>query len=58
MGFHQTKDGPHEPSFLVQWKERTNEQAIDVNFKAFKSMDLEVFGEESPTAEALTVLNT
>ncbi len=28
-----------EPSFLFQWRERTGEQAIDVNFKAFRSMD-------------------
>ncbi|HAT67263.1 MAG TPA: hypothetical protein DCS66_22155 [Flavobacteriaceae bacterium] len=29
----------YEPSFLFIWKERTNEQSIDVNFKAFRSMD-------------------
>lgn len=29
----------YEPSFLFQWKERTNEQSIDINFKAFRSMD-------------------
>lgn len=28
-----------EPSFLFQWKERTNEQAVDVNFKAFRVME-------------------
>jgi len=29
----------YEPSFLFQWKERTGEQAIDVNFKAYRTMD-------------------
>ncbi len=29
----------YEPSFLFQWKERTNEQSLDINFKAFRSMD-------------------
>ncbi|MAY22853.1 MAG: hypothetical protein CMC74_08750 [Flavobacteriaceae bacterium] len=28
-----------EPSFLFQWKERTGESAIDINFKAFRSME-------------------
>ncbi len=28
-----------EPSFLFQWVERTGEQAIDVNFKAYREMD-------------------
>jgi len=28
-----------EPSFLFQWRERTGEQAIDVNFKAYREMD-------------------
>ena len=27
------------PSFLFQWKERTGEQSIDINFKAYRSMD-------------------
>ena len=38
-GISSNQGWTYEPSFLVQWKERTNEQAIDVNFKAFKSMD-------------------
>ena len=29
----------YEPSFLFQWQERTGEQAIDVNFKAYREMD-------------------
>lgn len=29
----------YEPSFLFIWKERTNEQALDMNFKAFRRMD-------------------
>lgn len=29
----------YEPSFLFLWKERTGEQAIDVNFKAYRTMD-------------------
>lgn len=29
----------YEPSFLFQWSERTGEQAIDVNFKAYRTMD-------------------
>lgn len=29
----------YEPSFLFQWRERTGEQAIDVNFKAYREMD-------------------
>ena len=28
-----------EPSFLFQWRERTGEQALDVNFKAYREMD-------------------
>ncbi len=28
-----------EPSFLFMWRERTGEQAIDVNFKAYREMD-------------------
>lgn len=28
-----------EPSFLFQWRERTGEQAIDINFKAYYDMD-------------------
>ncbi|MDC8005728.1 type IX secretion system membrane protein PorP/SprF [Aureisphaera galaxeae] len=28
-----------EPSFLFQWKERTGEQSIDVNFKAFREVE-------------------
>ncbi len=28
-----------EPGFLFQWQERTNEQSIDVNFKAYRSLD-------------------
>ncbi|MBA3985455.1 MAG: type IX secretion system membrane protein PorP/SprF [Flavobacteriales bacterium] len=32
-------DWTFEPSFLFQWKERTGEQAIDVNFKAFRQLD-------------------
>lgn len=29
----------YEPSFLFQFSERTGEQAIDVNFKAYRNMD-------------------
>lgn len=29
----------YEPSFLFQWKERTGEQSIDVNFKAYREVD-------------------
>lgn len=29
----------YEPSFLFQWRERTNEQFLDINLKAFKAMD-------------------
>lgn len=29
----------YEPSFLFSWKERTGEQSIDVNFKAYREMD-------------------
>lgn len=29
----------YEPSFLFQWRERTGEQALDVNFKAYREMD-------------------
>jgi len=29
----------YEPSFLFLWKERTGEQVIDVNFKAYRTMD-------------------
>ncbi|OAD91728.1 hypothetical protein A7A78_11935 [Aequorivita soesokkakensis] len=32
-------DWSYEPSFLFQWSERTGEQAIDVNFKAYRTMD-------------------
>src|SRR5690606_20746529 len=32
-------DWSYEPSFLFQWKERTGEKAIDVNFKAYRTMD-------------------
>ncbi|PIX10054.1 MAG: hypothetical protein COZ75_03630 [Flavobacteriaceae bacterium CG_4_8_14_3_um_filter_34_10] len=32
-------DWTYEPSFLFQWKERTGEQSIDLNVKAFRSMD-------------------
>lgn len=28
-----------EPSFLFQWRERTGEQALDVNMKAFRAME-------------------
>jgi type IX secretion system PorP/SprF family membrane protein len=28
-----------EPSFLFQWRERTGEQALDVNLKAYRTMD-------------------
>ncbi|NNM22910.1 MAG: type IX secretion system membrane protein PorP/SprF [Flavobacteriaceae bacterium] len=28
-----------EPGFLFQWKERTGEQAIDVNFKAYRELE-------------------
>lgn len=29
----------YEPSFLFQWKERTGEQSIDINFKAYREVD-------------------
>ncbi|MBT8261669.1 MAG: type IX secretion system membrane protein PorP/SprF [Bacteroidia bacterium] len=29
----------YEPSFMLQWRERTNESAIDVNFKVYRTMD-------------------
>lgn len=29
----------YEPSFLFQWQERTGEQTIDINFKAYRTMD-------------------
>ncbi|MEM7185866.1 MAG: type IX secretion system membrane protein PorP/SprF [Bacteroidota bacterium] len=29
----------YEPSFLFSWKERTGEQSIDVNFKAYREME-------------------
>jgi len=29
----------YEPSFMFQWKERTGEQAFDINFKAYREMD-------------------
>ncbi len=29
----------YEPSFLFAWKERTGEQSIDVNFKAYREME-------------------
>ncbi len=29
----------YEPSFLFQWKERTGEQSIDVNFKAYRELE-------------------
>ncbi len=32
-------DWSYEPSFLFQWNERTGEQAVDVNFKAYRTMD-------------------
>lgn len=32
-------DWSYEPSFLFQWSERTGEQAVDVNFKAYRKMD-------------------
>ena len=32
-------DWSYEPSFLFQWAERTGEKAIDVNFKAYRTMD-------------------
>lgn len=32
-------DWSYEPSFLFQWTERTGEQSIDINFKAFRKMD-------------------
>jgi hypothetical protein len=28
-----------EPSFLLQYKERTQEQGVDLNFKAFRAME-------------------
>lgn len=32
-------DWSYEPSFLFQWRERTGEQAVDINFKAYRKMD-------------------
>lgn len=32
-------DWSYEPSFLFQWSEGTGEQAVDVNFKAYRTMD-------------------
>jgi type IX secretion system PorP/SprF family membrane protein len=32
-------DWSYEPSFLFQWSERTGEQAIDVNLKAYRELD-------------------
>ncbi len=32
-------DWTYEPSFLFQWSEGTGEQAVDVNFKAYRTMD-------------------
>lgn len=29
----------YEPSFLFSWKERTGEQAVDINFKAYREME-------------------
>jgi len=29
----------YEPSFLFQWKERTGEQSIDINFKAYRELE-------------------
>ncbi|QAA83219.1 type IX secretion system membrane protein PorP/SprF [Aequorivita sp. H23M31] len=29
----------YEPSVLFQWAERTNESAVDINFKAYREMD-------------------
>ncbi len=29
----------YEPSFLFQWRERTGEQSIDINFKVYREMD-------------------
>ena len=29
-----------EPSFLIQYKERTQEQGVDLNFKAFRATEL------------------
>jgi type IX secretion system PorP/SprF family membrane protein len=32
----------YEPSILFQWKERTGEQSVDINFKAYREMDFGV----------------
>jgi|SRR5690554_1799055 len=32
-------DWSYEPSLMFQWSERTGEQAIDVNFKAYRQME-------------------
>lgn len=32
-------DWSYEPSVLFQWSERTGEQAVDVNFKAYRTME-------------------
>lgn len=29
----------YEPSFLFQWRERTGEQSIDINFKAYRELE-------------------
>ncbi len=33
------QDWSYEPSFLFQWTERTGEKAVDLNFKAYRTMD-------------------
>ncbi|MEM0519286.1 PorP/SprF family type IX secretion system membrane protein [Aequorivita flava] len=33
------QDWSYEPSFLFQWSERTGEQAVDINFKAYRNME-------------------
>lgn len=33
------QDWSYEPSMLFQWTERTGEKAIDINFKAYRTMD-------------------
>jgi type IX secretion system PorP/SprF family membrane protein len=38
-GSRSASDWAFEPGFLFQWRERTNEQNIDVNFKAYRMFD-------------------
>ena len=39
IGTGQYSIWTYEPSVLFQWRERTGEQALDINFKAYRTMD-------------------